>query len=354
MIVNQDSNSAKTVKPAESKGLSLLVDYSKKKATIGDDRRAEALNKLIQNRPKRSIPSAIDDVLKLTEDNPLNKSLNLEDVQQVSFRVRKSSIRRSKSVDERQLSSYDHLQNSIRSTLLMQEEEEGEGENNKSVNALVSTKRDDNQKSPTPEKVNRRQMLANARRKNQSMRNLSSHKAMSMRNLSTHTTPAATLSPLPTSLNQCRPIPRRIKVPLKNELSQTFHGQLSSNRRASLEHLSTKKCSSCRNLIRRSKSQNDSSSKFEESAPLSSITLHTGSTQSPHRTRPTASLRGMKNHTSTSRRHMLSQSLSRKHLMESSMSNIQNGSFRADDLESSMIFATGPRIIRHGATTMAP
>lgn len=346
--LNREGNGAKTMENVEPKGLSLLVDYSKKKATIGDTKNSEALDKLIKNRPARSIPDAIDDALKLAEDDPLNKSLNLEDVQQVSFRLRKTSIRRCKSVDERTLSSYDQLQNSIRSTLFMQ----GEGENNEEEKAPINssiTNDDDAQKSPTPPKVNRRQMLSDARKKNQSMRNLSSHRSMSMRNLSVFSTPAVAASPLTSSSQHCRPIPRRIKVPPKVELSQSNHESLSVDRRASLVTISTK-CTSCRNVMRRCKSQNDSSSKLTfEDKPIS-ISLHGGSTHSPRRP-PTTSLRGMRSHSTSSRRQMLTQSLSRRHLMESSISNLNASSSLAVDMDSSMIFATGPRIIRHGATT---
>ena len=345
--LNRDGNGAKTMECVEPKRLSLLVDYSKKKATIGDTKKSETLNKLLKNRPARSVPDTIDDALKLTEDDPLNKSLNLEDVQQVSFRLRKTSIRRCKSVDERTLSSYDQLQNSIRSTLLMQEEgEEVDGEK-----ALIrgATNDDDAQKSPTPPKVNRRQMLADARKKNQSMRNLSSHKSMSMRNLAVFSTPAASLNALTSSSQHCRSIPRRIKVPHKSELSQSNHEQLSVDRRASLVTTSTK-CTSCRNVMRRCKSQNDSSSKLSFEGKSVSISLHGGSAHSPRRP-PTTSVQGMRSHTTSSRRQMLTQSLSRRNLMESSMSNLHASSSHAVDMDSSMIFVTGPRIIRHGATT---
>ena len=323
--MSREGHSHKTLESEEPKKMSLLVDYSKRKAAISATKKSEVFDTLVQNRPLRPVANTVDDALALSSNDPLNESLNLEDVQpvqQVSFRVRKSSIRRTKSMDERNISSYDHLQNSIRSALLMQDDDENDD------NKTPTNDSESSPKSPTPPQVDRRQLLANARRKNQSMRNLSTHSSAA----------AVTLSPLVSPAH----IPRRIKAAPKDALSKTTHGEPSTNRRASL--LATKsKCTSCRHMMRRTKSHNDST--LEQSSL--SFSLHGGSNDS-HSPLQCSSIRNMKGHT-LSRRSQLSQSLSRRHLMEASMANLNDSSGRVDcSMDASMIFGTGPRIRRHG------
>lgn len=328
----------------EPKRVSLLVDYSKRKAKISSARKAEILDKLVANRkqPMQTVADTIDDALSITNNDPFNESLNLEDmqpVQNVSFRVRKASIRRTKSMDERKISSYDHLQNSIRSTFLMQDDDEdGEDDEKSKASDKESevTPQSPAPKSPTPPTVDRRQLLANARRKNQSMRNMSS-RSISSRSICSPT--VGPLSPCSSSVQ----FGRRTRTAPTDMLSQTIHegcaASSSTGRRAMM--VGMKQCTSCRSMMRRTKSQNDSPQLVQEVGM--SVSLHSGSSLSP--TRPTLS--GMKGH---SRRQMQTQSLSRRHLMQSSM----NGSGRIpttdDDMDSSMvIFATtGPRIRRHG------
>jgi hypothetical protein len=194
----------KSLDQPEPKRLSLLVDYSKGKAAINKQRKRDLLGDSSQEQNVRRLTmmETLEDALELSnliptnedDEKSLNDSLNLEEAMastQVKFRVRKKPAKRSSTFDERTLSSYDHLQRSIRSNVLLQEDstvaDASESpstqtspptnrrallaKTHQSMRNLTSTTTACSAAS-RPAASDRRSLLANARKKHQSMRNL--------------------------------------------------------------------------------------------------------------------------------------------------------------------------------------
>ena len=242
-----DSSSNGSSHNPPTKKLSLLVDYSKRKAEIGEASSSSTINRRshlfgslnIERISREEVGDHIDRVLSgldpsdsssvSPEQDPLGDGSqhattkgNGDDnnYDPISFRVRKSTIRvgRCKSFDEKKLSTYENLQKSLRN--LMQEESEKEHSE-----SSTSASDDDPIHRSMPAGGDRRLQLARMKRRN-------NHQ--SMRNLTTSTGSTRNLI---------------------MSLGGSEHGE-STGRRPTLGGVSVRAASS-RNLVRRSKTMPD-------------------------------------------------------------------------------------------------
>ncbi|CAB9499562.1 expressed unknown protein [Seminavis robusta] len=257
-MMNQSTGKTLNNDQGPSRRLSLLVDYSTQKAKLGNTKPSLFPSKSFHggNRRRRDVLDTIDSALhqstssmnsSSSDSNSLEESFALNDDTSlpVRFRVRRSSMERCTSFDERKLSSYDHLQNSL-SAMIMAEVDDDENNNSSSSNNNHDEESEEPQQQRQEEaplqRANRRMMLLKSRGgKNKSMMNL---------NGSNH---ASTGRP------GLAHIMRKTKSVKDLFADATTCGAVGGGRRS---QLGSSRCTSCRHLVRRSKSMNDSKTDF--------------------------------------------------------------------------------------------
>lgn len=359
--------------------LSLLIDYSKKRADItatpsaATDASTAQRSRLFGSLGQESAGSTdaiIDSALATLageEDSPEQDKGNTHDVSAapISFRLRKSSMGRCKSFDERKLTTYENLQNSLRH--LMQEESDH-------PHSESSTSDDDPMMSCSMPAAtvsspggNRRLQLARIKHRNQnhqSMRHLTTSSGSTrqlMKSLggesehgngsATATTQSPVKSPMrrPTirgekgslrsassrNLRRSRTMPNKPGMPsiMKNSLSNsTYHGQSIS--------------------FKLTKPKDSLSSASEHSYLKHPISVSKASKLSARRTSLMAMSESMPATNGTScRRATVSRNHSkgsRRDLLADCSAPSNHDSFNNLDVDASH-FVTGSRIRRHGS-----